>query len=33
MDFATFVGVPMPDDLAALKEWHDRASARPSAAA
>ena len=33
IDFATFAGVAMPDDLAALKAWHDRAAARPSAAA
>jgi glutathione S-transferase len=33
IDFATFVGVPVPDDLAALRDWHERASARPSAQA
>jgi glutathione S-transferase len=33
IDFATFVGVPVPDDLAALRDWHARASARPSAQA
>ena len=33
IDFAAFVGVPMPDDASALKAWHARASARPSATA
>ena len=33
IDFAAFVGVPMPDDLLNLRAWHDRASARPSAQA
>lgn len=33
IDFATFVGVPVPDDLTALRDWHARISARPSAAA
>ena len=33
IDFAAFVGVAMPDELTALKDWHDRASARPSAQA
>jgi len=33
IDFATFIGVAMPDDLSALRSWHDRVSARPSAAA
>ena len=33
IDFAAFVGVPVPEDAAALKAWHDRATARPSAAA
>ena len=33
IDFATFVGVTMPDDLPALKGWHERASIRPSASA
>lgn len=31
IDFAAFIGVAMPDDLAALRNWHDRMSARPSA--
>lgn len=33
VDFAAFVGVPMPDDAVALAAWHARATARPSAAA
>jgi glutathione S-transferase len=33
IDFATFIGVPMPDDATALGDWHARVSARPSAAA
>ncbi|MEQ1547549.1 MAG: glutathione S-transferase [Chakrabartia sp.] len=33
LDFATFIGVPMPEDLPALHDWHSRMSARPSAAA
>lgn len=33
IDFAAFVGVAMPDDLAELRDWHARASARPSAQA
>lgn len=33
VDFANFVGLPMPDDCAQLKAWHARVSARPSAAA
>lgn len=33
IDFAGFIGVPIPDDHAHLKAWHDRVSARPSAAA
>jgi glutathione S-transferase len=31
IDFAKFVGIAVPDDLAHLKAWHARASARPSA--
>ncbi|WP_375390585.1 glutathione S-transferase family protein [uncultured Sphingomonas sp.] len=31
IDFAAFVGVAMPEDLTFLREWHARASARPSA--
>ena len=33
IDFAGFVGVPMPDEVPHLKAWHDRATARPSAQA
>ena len=33
IDFADFVGVKMPEELAALRAWHERATARPSAAA
>jgi glutathione S-transferase len=33
IDFAAFVGIAIPDDLVALRAWHDRASARPSAQA
>ena len=33
IDFATFVGLTLPEDLARLNDWHRRVSARPSAAA
>ena len=33
IDFARFVGMDMPAELASLAAWHARASARPSAAA
>ena len=33
VDFAGFVGIPIPEDLASLRAWHARVSARPSAAA
>jgi glutathione S-transferase len=33
IDFAAFIGVAMPDDVLALRDWYDRVSARPSAAA
>lgn len=33
MDFAAFVGCGAPQDCAALHAWHERVSARPSAAA
>jgi glutathione S-transferase len=33
IDFATFVGVPMPEALTHLRAWHARAAARASAAA
>jgi glutathione S-transferase len=31
IDFATFIGLPMPDDVPALSNWHKRMTARPSA--
>lgn len=33
MDFATFIGMAVPDNLESLRAWHARVSARPSAAA
>jgi glutathione S-transferase len=33
IDFAGFIGVSIPDDATALKDWHRRVSARPSASA
>lgn len=33
IDFSTFIGMPMPDDMTHLRAWHARVSARPSAAA
>ena len=33
VDFAGFVGIPIPEDQANLRAWHARASARPSAQA
>jgi glutathione S-transferase len=33
IDFATFIGLPMPGDVPALAEWHARITARPSASA
>ena len=33
IDFANFVGLPMPDDVPALAAWHAQVSARPSASA
>lgn len=33
VDFAGFIGIAMSDDLASLRAWHARVSARPSAAA
>jgi glutathione S-transferase len=33
IDFAGFIGIPMPGDASALSDWHSRVSARPSAAA
>jgi glutathione S-transferase len=33
IDFADFIGLPMPESATHLKAWHARVSARPSAAA
>ena len=33
VDFAAFIGIPLPADLPHLQVWHARVSARPSAAA
>ena len=33
IDFATFVGIEVPEELARLNDWHRRVSARPSAGA
>ena len=33
IDFAAFIGMPLPDDVPALTDWHARVSARPSAQA
>ena len=33
IDFASFVGIPVPEELKHLAEWHGRVSQRPSAAA
>jgi glutathione S-transferase len=33
IDFAAFIGIEMPAELAHLRAWHSRVSARPSAAA
>ncbi len=33
IDFAAFIGIAMPEDATALRAWHARASARPSAQA
>jgi glutathione S-transferase len=33
IDFGQFIGIEMPEDLAHLRAWHSRVSARPSAAA
>ncbi|UVO55638.1 glutathione S-transferase family protein [Sphingomonas sp. SUN039] len=33
VDFAAFIGIAVPDNLASLTAWHQRVSARPSAAA
>jgi glutathione S-transferase len=33
VDFATWIGLPIPDGLANVRAWHERVSARPSAGA
>lgn len=33
VEFAAFIGMPIPDDMTNLKSWHERAAARPSASA
>ncbi|MBW8813904.1 MAG: glutathione S-transferase family protein [Caulobacterales bacterium] len=33
IDFATVIGLPVPDERANVKAWHDRVTARPSAQA
>ena len=33
IDFGTFIGLTIPEDLERLNDWHRRVSARPSAAA
>jgi len=33
VDFGTWIGLPLPDDVPNVAAWHARASARPSAAA
>ena len=33
IDFAKFVGIAVPDDLGHLRDWHARATARPSSQA
>jgi len=33
IDFATFTGLEMPQEATALRAWHERVSARPSASA
>lgn len=33
LDFAIFIGIPLPEDMPALAEWHARATARASAQA
>jgi glutathione S-transferase len=33
VDFAEWIGLPIPDELANVKAWHARVSARPSATA
>ncbi|MGH6786776.1 MAG: glutathione S-transferase family protein [Novosphingobium sp.] len=33
VDFAGFIGIPLPEELRALDDWHRRVTARPSASA
>ena len=33
VDFATWIGLPLPDEFANVKAWHARVTARPSAGA
>ena len=33
VEFASFVGIAMPDDMSNLRDWHSRVSSRPSASA
>lgn len=33
IDFAGFIGIPLPDELRRLDDWHRRVTARPSASA
>jgi glutathione S-transferase len=33
IDFAAWIGLPMPEGLERLRRWHDAVSARPSALA
>jgi glutathione S-transferase len=33
IDFADWIGLPMPEDAKRLRDWHARVTARPSAAA
>ena len=33
LDFADWIGLPVPDELANVRAWRERVSARPSAAA
>jgi len=33
IDFARFIGIPLPEDLDRLDDWHRRVSTRPSASA
>jgi glutathione S-transferase len=33
VDFASWIGLPLADEFANLRAWHDRVSARPSASA